>query len=263
MHSPRVLLTAGTCARRWPAGSRSDRETAGRPTRCRRLADLSRRAGIDTHIVLLHHAHHTWRVWRRCFADALPWAAARLGLAGNTYAPTGPARVHLRAAIGMTSPFIELSARRRAMKAMLLERDLAPPKVALPSSRRLAATVASRTGVPDAPGAGGQTGRHRDRRDARRASPRAPGVDDRTRRGGRQRTPTRPGSRLAGLLVATTYVAAAVAITAASGRALPLGRTTAVQLAAVCTNRVAPPGSVRWRRTRASSSTTVRAAARR
>ena len=59
-------------------------------------AGLSRRAGIDTHIVLLHHAHHTWRVWRRCFADALPWAAVRLGLAGNTYGPTVPARVHSR-----------------------------------------------------------------------------------------------------------------------------------------------------------------------
>ncbi len=44
------------------------------------------------------------------------------------------------------------------------------------------------------------------------------------------------------LLGAATYVAAAVAIIAASGRPLRLGRTTAVQLAAACTNRIAPAG---------------------
>ncbi len=44
------------------------------------------------------------------------------------------------------------------------------------------------------------------------------------------------------LLGAITYLAAAVAITAASGRNLPLTRTTAVQLGAACTNRIAPAG---------------------
>lgn len=50
------------------------------------------------------------------------------------------------------------------------------------------------------------------------------------------------GLMLTGLLGAMTYVAAAVAITAASGRSLRFGRTAAVQLAAACTNRIAPAG---------------------
>ena len=50
------------------------------------------------------------------------------------------------------------------------------------------------------------------------------------------------GLVLTAVLGATTYVAAAVAITAASGRRLSLGRTTAVQLAAACTNRITPAG---------------------
>ena len=50
------------------------------------------------------------------------------------------------------------------------------------------------------------------------------------------------GLILTGLLGAATYAAAAVAITAASGRSLRFGRTTAVQLAAACTNRLAPAG---------------------
>ena len=50
------------------------------------------------------------------------------------------------------------------------------------------------------------------------------------------------GLVLTGVLGAVTYVAAAVAMTAASGRSLPLRRTTATQLAAACTNRVTPAG---------------------
>lgn len=41
-------------------------------------AALARAAGIQTHLVLRSGGHHTWRVWRASFADALPWAATRL-----------------------------------------------------------------------------------------------------------------------------------------------------------------------------------------
>jgi undecaprenyl-diphosphatase len=47
---------------------------------------------------------------------------------------------------------------------------------------------------------------------------------------------------VAASLGASTYVAAAIAVTAAVGRRLPLGRTTAAQFAAACTNRIAPAG---------------------
>lgn len=43
-------------------------------------------------------------------------------------------------------------------------------------------------------------------------------------------------------LAATTYIGAAVALRAASGHPLPIGRTTASQLAAACANRIAPAG---------------------
>ncbi len=59
------------------------------------------------------------------------------------------------------------------------------------------------------------------------------------------------GLVLAGVLGALTYVAAAMAITAASGRSLPLGRTSATQLATACTNRVAPAGTECTRRSHA------------
>ena len=94
VHSPRVLLAAGRVrapmAGWFEVGSRD----GGTTHAVQAMADLSRRAGIDTHLVLLHHAHHTWRVWRHCFADALPWTALRLGLAGNAYAQTAPAPAH-------------------------------------------------------------------------------------------------------------------------------------------------------------------------
>lgn len=44
------------------------------------------------------------------------------------------------------------------------------------------------------------------------------------------------------LCAAGTYVGAALALRAASGRELPLGRTTVAQLAAACANRIAPAG---------------------
>ncbi len=50
------------------------------------------------------------------------------------------------------------------------------------------------------------------------------------------------GLLLTGVFGALTYPAAAVALTAASGCPLPLARTAAAQLAAACTNRIAPAG---------------------
>jgi S-formylglutathione hydrolase FrmB len=43
-----------------------------------RLAGAARDAGLDTRLVVLPRAHHTWRVWRRSFQDALPWLMERL-----------------------------------------------------------------------------------------------------------------------------------------------------------------------------------------
>ena len=57
-------------------------------------AALARADGIQTHLVLRSGGHHTWRVWRASFADALPWAATRLGRA--TGAPTPVLRVRRR-----------------------------------------------------------------------------------------------------------------------------------------------------------------------
>jgi S-formylglutathione hydrolase FrmB len=47
------------------------------------MATQARRSGIATHLVLIPHAHHTWRVWRTSYADAFPWTAMQLGLAGE------------------------------------------------------------------------------------------------------------------------------------------------------------------------------------
>jgi S-formylglutathione hydrolase FrmB len=47
-----------------------------------RMAALAQHAGIDTHLVVAPHAHHTWRVFRSSFADAFPWVATRLGADG-------------------------------------------------------------------------------------------------------------------------------------------------------------------------------------
>lgn len=54
----------------------------GRTTRAvRHAARLLAANGVDTRLALVPHAHHTWRVWRHCLADAFPWVASRLGLA--------------------------------------------------------------------------------------------------------------------------------------------------------------------------------------
>ncbi|MEB3370011.1 alpha/beta hydrolase [Saccharopolyspora mangrovi] len=44
------------------------------------LAELSRKAGIDTEVVVIPGGEHTFDVWRAAFADALPWIARKLKL---------------------------------------------------------------------------------------------------------------------------------------------------------------------------------------
>jgi enterochelin esterase-like enzyme len=41
---------------------------------------LARASGMETHLVIVPGARHTWRMWRRGFSDALPWVVSRLGL---------------------------------------------------------------------------------------------------------------------------------------------------------------------------------------
>lgn len=54
-----------------------------------RAAHAARRAGLPLTLRMLPHAHHTWRVFRQSFADALPWLA--------TYLDVTPPPSHLRA----------------------------------------------------------------------------------------------------------------------------------------------------------------------
>jgi S-formylglutathione hydrolase FrmB len=61
-----------------------------------RVAAVASAHGIETHVVVVPHGAHSWRVWVRAFEDALPWAATRVGLsptvsAGSPYAPTSTA----------------------------------------------------------------------------------------------------------------------------------------------------------------------------
>ncbi len=55
--------------------------------------------------------------------------------------------------------------------------------------------------------------------------------------------PSWPWLAVAASLVAASYVAGAIALRAASGRPLPLGRTTLVQFAAAAANRITPAGA--------------------
>jgi S-formylglutathione hydrolase FrmB len=43
----------------------------------RHMFKATQAAGIDTHLVVLPGAHHTWRVWRQALIDAFPFAATR------------------------------------------------------------------------------------------------------------------------------------------------------------------------------------------
>jgi len=55
----------------------------------RRAARDAALHGIVTEVRILPHARHTWRVWHRAFADALPWLVARLS-AADAPAPRPP-----------------------------------------------------------------------------------------------------------------------------------------------------------------------------
>jgi len=45
-----------------------------------RLAAVARSRGMAVHVSVSAGGRHTWRVWRRCFEDTLPWLAGRTGL---------------------------------------------------------------------------------------------------------------------------------------------------------------------------------------
>jgi S-formylglutathione hydrolase FrmB len=51
----------------------------------------ARQAGLETKLVLQPDAHHTWRVWRTAFEDALPWAVAHFDEAAKPVPKPAPA----------------------------------------------------------------------------------------------------------------------------------------------------------------------------
>jgi S-formylglutathione hydrolase FrmB len=53
---------------------------SGDASAAREMYGTAQSAGIDARLVLLPGGHHTFRVWRDCFARSLPWAATRLQL---------------------------------------------------------------------------------------------------------------------------------------------------------------------------------------
>jgi enterochelin esterase-like enzyme len=54
------------------------------------VARLAASSGIQSRVMIVPNAHHTWRVWRHAFADALPWITWRTGL--SPAPPPAPAR---------------------------------------------------------------------------------------------------------------------------------------------------------------------------
>jgi S-formylglutathione hydrolase FrmB len=78
-HEPGWLLTH----RRYPqvSGWFEAGDHDGDPlTAARQLEPLARAAGVATQLVVVHGADHSFSLWRRAFADSLPWLAGRLGL---------------------------------------------------------------------------------------------------------------------------------------------------------------------------------------
>lgn len=74
-HTPAELLRSGPPTAGWFEVGSSDN---GSDRAVARLARAASDAGLDTRLVVLRNAHHTWRVWRDSFEDALPWLVARL-----------------------------------------------------------------------------------------------------------------------------------------------------------------------------------------
>jgi S-formylglutathione hydrolase FrmB len=78
-HEPGWLLTH----RRYPqvSGWFEAGDYDGDPlTAARQLEPLARAAGVSTQLVVVHAADHSFFLWRKAFADSLPWLAGRLGL---------------------------------------------------------------------------------------------------------------------------------------------------------------------------------------
>lgn len=94
-HTPRLILRHHHHGRSRLAGWFEVGSADGGTTRSMiATAALARADGIQTHLVLRSGGHHTWRVWRASFADALPWAATHLS--GATGPPPRALRARLR-----------------------------------------------------------------------------------------------------------------------------------------------------------------------
>ena len=77
-HMPAWAVTHLPADRRlagWFEVGGSDRENL---LAARHMDRAAREAGIESHLVVVPGATHTWHLWRRAFADALPWAATRM-----------------------------------------------------------------------------------------------------------------------------------------------------------------------------------------
>lgn len=82
-HLPRLLLATHNPAYNGLAGwFEVGSADGGTTVSVLKAESWARAAGIATRLVLVPNAHHTWRVFRHSFADAFPWAAARIGATG-------------------------------------------------------------------------------------------------------------------------------------------------------------------------------------
>ena len=90
-HMPAWSITRLPAAR--PMAGWFEVGSADRPNMlaARHMEQIARQAGIVTHLVVVPGASHTWHLWRRAFADALPWAAARMQTAAGGTSWTPPA----------------------------------------------------------------------------------------------------------------------------------------------------------------------------
>jgi enterochelin esterase-like enzyme len=96
-HTPRWLLRThlppGPALAGWFEVGGADNGTTRSELAAARLATA---AGIQTRLLVVPNAHHTWRVWHHAYADALPWITWRTGL--STTPPPVSARTRSRAA---------------------------------------------------------------------------------------------------------------------------------------------------------------------
>jgi S-formylglutathione hydrolase FrmB len=93
-HDPRLLLAGlppGPPIAGWFTAGTADGAVT---TSVKEMATMASRRGIDTRLELIPNAHHTWRVFRHGFTDALPWVAQRLGLSPTVDPLTPPPHPH-------------------------------------------------------------------------------------------------------------------------------------------------------------------------